>query len=399
VSRFISLWFFSCGLIALITTGIVPILVPLEVVQVEGSPKHVGIIMAAIGAGMMTSPVWAYLAHRFSCHKILMVLASAGTGLSLVGFDASDDLGDWLGCGFLTGCCVAAGFTLANIIIVTRYPDEAKERIGWLQTLITAGTVAGLVVAGTLERFPFHAGVWAGAVTATVAAILAAISVPNLPPPPKIGEPGARPPMEWTRPYLALLFLWFFSNSGAAGLTALYPLIMRTEFNIPPDTSAYVMAGATAVSTFLFVFATRALRALGKHKVMILSLTGRMLAMFTLAVLSYQDFPGRDTVALTLFSIVGLLWPFLSVAATLLAAEVAVTKSRGLAYFDGSAALAHLVGPVVAGYLANVFGYESVLVLSAGTIAVGLLISPWLYPSRLLPKSLSGEFAIDAINE
>ena len=353
---------------------------PLEVVEVQGSPANVGVIMAAIGAGMMTSPVWAHLAFRFSCHKILMVLASAGTGLALVGFDASDNLGDWMGCGFLTGCCVAASFTLANIVIVTRYPEETKERIGWLQTLITAGTVAGLVVAGAVQHMPFQAGVWAGALTSSLAAVLAAVSAPNLAQPQRLGEAEPRPPMQWTGPYLALLLLWFFSNCGAAGLTALYPLVMLTEFEIPANTSAYVMAGATAVSTFLFLFASKTLRALGKIKLMILSLSGRMLAMFALALLSYQEFPGRDTLALTLFSIVGLLWPFLSVAATLLAAELAATKSRGLAYFDGSAALAHLTGPVVAGYLANSFGYESVLLLAAGTIAVGLCISPWLSP-------------------
>lgn len=366
-------WFFSCALVALITTGIVPILVPLEIVQVEGNPGNVGLIMATIGAGMLTSPLWAALAARFSCYRLLMFLGSAGVGLCLWGFDACSHLAHWMGFAFLTGCCVATTFTLANIILVSLYPEDAEQRISWLQTLVTGGTVVGLAVAGAVEHLPFAAGVRAGALTSGLAALLT-WTVPTrvVSPPPPPQEPGSA---TWSHGLGILLLLWFLSNAGVSGYTAYYPLVMAEEFKVSPSTAAYVLATASAVSTPIFAAAGRLARSLGYARLMIGSLAGRMLALFTLSVLSYQDFPGRESIALTLFAIITLLWPLISVSATLLASDLALSKSRGLGFFDGAAAMAHLAGPVAAGLLANHFGYEAILVFAAASIGVSLLVS------------------------
>lgn len=373
----ISPWFLSCALVALNTTGIVPILVPLEMLQIEGNPGNVGLVMATIGAGMLTSPLWATLAARFSCYRLLMCLASAGVGLALFGFDYCDHLWQWVLCAFLTGCCVAATFTLANIVLVSLYPDDADDRISWLQTMVTVGTVVGLALAGAVEHLPFQAGVWAGAITSALAALFT-WWVPSkiVPPPPKARTQDGS---NWSRPLGVLLVLWFLSNAGVSGYTAYYPLVMQGEFRVDPATASYVLAAACAVSTPIFAVAGRWARSLGHARLMIASLAGRMLALATLSVLSYQDFPGRESIALGLFAVITLLWPLISVSATLLASDLAFSKSRGLGYFDGAAALAHLAGPVAAGQLANAFGYESVIVLASACIAVSLLLSPLLY--------------------
>jgi len=158
--------------------------------------------------------------------------------------------------------------------------------------------------------------------------------------------------------------------------------VMEGEFKVSPDTASYVLAAASAVSTPIFAAAGRLARSVGHARLMIGSLAGRMLALFTLSVLSYQDFPGRESIALALFAIVTLLWPMISVSATLLASDLAVSKSRGLGLFDGAAALAHLAGPVAAGLLANRLGYEAVIVFAAVSIGVSLLVSPLVYPRR-----------------
>lgn len=373
-------WFISCALVALTTTGIVPILVPLEIVAVQGNPANVGLVMATIGAGMLTSPLWAALAARYSCYRQLMFLGSAGVGLCLWGFDACSDLPHWLVCAFLTGCCVATTFTLANIILVSLYPQDADERISWLQTLVTAGTVLGLVVAGAVEHLPFGAGVWAGGITSALAAALTwSVPAQVVPPPPPQKVSGAP---SWSRPLGVLLLLWFLSNAGVSGYTAYYPLVMKVEFAVDPATASYVLAGASALSTLIFAGAGRVVRKLGYSRLMIASLAGRMLALVSLSVLSYQEFPGREYLALALFTIITLLWPLISVSATLLASELAFSKSRGLGYFDGAAALAHLVGPAAAGLLANALGYESVIVFAAASIAVSLLVSPLIVTTR-----------------
>ena len=59
-----------------------------------------------------------------------------------------------------------------------------------------------------------------------------------------------------------------------------------------------VLAAASAVSTPIFAAAGRLARSIGHARLMIGSLAGRMLALFTLSLLSYQDFPGRESIAL-----------------------------------------------------------------------------------------------------
>ncbi len=376
----ISPWFFSCALVALTTTGIVPILVPLEIVEVEGNPGNVGLVMATIGAGMLTSPLWAYLAARFSCYRLLMFLGSAGVGLCLWGFDYCSDLGHWLVYAFLTGCCVATTFTLANIVLVSHYPEDADDRISWLQTLVTGGTVLGLAVAGAVEHLSFGAGVWAGGITSGLAALLTwwvpTGVTPPPPPPRQAGTPS------WSRPLGVLLILWFLSNAGVSGYTAYYPLVMKGEFQVDPSTASYVLAAASALSTVIFAVAGKLARAAGHGRLMIASLAVRMLALLLLSLLSYMDFPNREGFALLLFAVITLVWPLISVSATLLASELAYSKSRGLGYFDGAAAMAHLVGPVGAGLLANALGYEAVIVFAAASIGLSLLVSPLIYSMR-----------------
>ena len=373
-------WFFSCTLIALTTTGIVPILIPLEVVEVAGSPANVGLIMAAIGAGMLTSPLWAALATRFRCHKLLMVLAAAGVGVALWGFDRSDHIYEWLGYAFLTGCCVASAFTLANIIIVSIYPaNECEERISWLQTLVTVGTVVGLAVAGSIEYLPFSAGVVAGGVTSGLAALLAFLYTPSPPPPARVEvDSSGQPAPRWSRPLLVMLLFWFLSNAGVSGYNALYPLVMLHEFRVSPAAASYVLAASSAGSTLVFVLSAKLVRQYGTTRLLLLALAGRLVALVVLCVLSYMEFEGRVVIALSLFAGVTLLWPLISVSATLLVSDMSTTKGRSLGLLDGSAAMAHLAGPVMAGYLANRFGYEAVIDFAAVGVGLGLLLGPQL---------------------
>jgi MFS family permease len=370
-------WFLSCALVALSTTGIVPILVPLEIVQVQGHPGNVGLVMATIGAGMLTSPLWAGLAARFGCYRLLISAACAGVGLALVGFDLCHELWEWVGFAFLTGCSVAATFTLANIVILAQHPDDAERRISWLQTWVTAGTVLGLAVAGAVEHLSFQAGVWAGGLTSLLAMLVAWASLPaHLRPPPPREQASAEVPSRSLGPLGPLLALWFLSNAGVSGYTAYYPLVMQAEFQVSPSTASYVMAAASALSTPMFAWAGHLVSRLGPRNLLLRSLVLRLAALILLSLLSYTQFRAREWVALSLFSAVTLLWPLISVAATLLAARLASSSSRGLGYFDGAAALAHLVGPVVAGVLANQLGYEAVLVFAAVSLALSLLFRP-----------------------
>jgi predicted MFS family arabinose efflux permease len=229
-----------------------------------------------------------------------------------------------------------------------------------------------------IESLPFSAGVTAGGITSLVAALIAAFTTPTPTAPPAPTIDAVKPARVWSRAMTALLLLWFLSNAGISGYNAFYPLVMLHEFRVSPTAASFALSAASAVSTLVFVWAAALLRRLGSIRLLLSGLGGRFVLLVVLSVLSYMEFTGRPVLALFLFSWVTLLWPLISVSATVLVADLSVVKGRGLGYFDSAAAMAHLAGPVLAGYLATRYGYEAVIILATAGVGVSLLLSPYL---------------------
>lgn len=370
-------WFLTLALIAFTTTGIVPILLPLELIQVEGNTLHVGLVMSAMGAGMLSSPLFGTLAERFRLHRWLISLSALTTGASMLAFCFANQLIQWLVLSFLLGCSVAGAFTTGNLLIVSRHPPaECDERIGWMQTLVSAGTVLGLAAAGSVSHLPLEVGFRIAAITSVVAAGIALFSAT---PPPQVqasarslsGRPGGGP----GRPLLILLAGWFLANLGLFGFATFYPLVMNREFAADVDDAAYVLAAATVVSTLLFVRASSMTQRFGARRVLLGSLLFRLLLLIALAGLALTDqLPHRDWLALLCYFALTVTWPLLSVSSLVLVSQFASNKGQGLGLYDGITASGHLAGPVLCGQFAQHFGYDSVVLLSLLGVALGLTL-------------------------
>jgi MFS family permease len=388
-------WYLSLCLLAFTTTGIVPILVPLEVERIEGNALHVGLVLSAIGAGMLTAPVWGALAQRSGKHRGLLTVGCCMVALTLLGFVQADQLWEWLLLSFGMGCGVSAVFTVANLLIVTLYPpEECNARVGYLQATVSGGTVAGLAAAGFVSHMPDEVGFTLGTGTALFAGAVAAFTVPRpaqgavAPHAPQASV--AHSPLGWhvfrsswsttlKKPIVTFSALWFFANIGVFGLNALYPLLMLDEFGVSASTSSFVLSAATALSTVVFIWSSRWTERVGPRRVLRHGLLARLVLLGLLFWLTVLAFSERPILGALTYALITLLWPPLSVSSTVLLARLAKGNAGGgMGLYNSTAALASLAGPVLAGQFAEWFTYDGVVAFAAIGVGLGLLLSYWL---------------------
>jgi MFS family permease len=391
-------WFVVPLLLSLGTSGVAPMLLPLEVVRIEGSALHVGTVMAAIGAGLVTAPYWGRLAHRRRAHRGALVGGSLAIAVGLGGFCFTRDWHEWVALAFVMGAGVGAAFTAASLVIASRFAAGGQDAaFGWLQTLTTVGTVLGLFLAGAVTHWELReeVGFAAAAALAVVAAALARGLLPPEPAPgpaagseiaaptttaPAVVPPDTEPTLPGRRSGLIafglLLAAWTASMLGVNAVSALYPLLMHQEFRIEPEHSSYALAVMTFLSLGLFLPASRLTAARGGLAVLQGSLTVRVAALGLLAYLAVTPGLALPWLAIVAFGVYTLVWPLLSVASTILVTRLgAVTLGAGPGLANAAVAVAGLAGPVVGGHVADRFTYEAVWIFGAASVAAGLLLT------------------------
>jgi MFS family permease len=243
-------WFVVPLLLSMGTSGVAPMLIPLEVVRIDGSALHVGSVMAAIGAGLVTAPYWGRLAHRRRAHRGTLVGGSLAIAVGLAGFCVTREWHEWVALAFVMGAGVGAAFTAANLVIAYRFPVGTQDAaFGWLQTLTTVGTVVGLLIAGGITHWHLTEEVGFG-IAAALAVVAAALGRTLLGPPPA-ADALAAPPQSGmgdvvspandpSAPAIAppagrsalvafglLLAAWTASMLGVNAISALYPILMH----------------------------------------------------------------------------------------------------------------------------------------------------------------------------
>jgi MFS family permease len=427
-------WFLPPALLAIGTCGVAPMLIPLEVVRIEGRALHVGAVMAAMGAGLVTAPLWSRLAEARRAHRGSMVGGALAMAAALAGFAFAREWHEWVALAFLMGAGAAATFTLANVLILERCPrHEQDAAFGWLQTLLTLGTVLGLVLAGVVTHW--HLGEGTGFVASAVLALAAAaalrlqVAATASAPAPGGSEAGAvstahlestslaaaspstaaaararsasgPAPTSGQRagrdggglPFALLLVSWLASLLGVNAVSALYPLLMRQEFHVAPALSSYALAAATFLSLLLFLPAGRLAATRGGLVVLQGGLVIRFLGLASLAWLAVTPALALPWIAFVPYAAFALVWPLLSVGSTILVTRLgAGTGGAGPGLGSAAAALASLAGPVVGGHVADSFGYQAVWVLAAAGVAVGFVLTlPLLgVPAAAAPQSAS----------
>lgn len=398
--------------------GVAPIALPLAVSR-AGDARHVGLVIAAVGLGGLTAPLWGELADRYRCHRAVFVVGAVVGGLALTGFGVTTSFPIWLLLALLVGVSQATANTIANLFVVDAHPEpEWNARIGWLQTFYNGGVAVGLVAVGSVSHLPPDAGLLAGAGAFAVAGLVGWITTRGIVPRPETTRAAPREParmrlrrllktpalhalqLPWaqpaplhlayfphgavlartrralTSPFGLLLLIWLVANVGPYATYTLYPLLLQGVFGVAPGPSSFALGAATALGLALYSPSSVVSHRLGAARVLQISLGVRLGVYAVLLALAGAAFGERGALALSGFALVALSYPALSVSSTLLTSALTPDdEGEGMGLYTATTALASLVGAAAGGWVAAEAGYGATLVVATACLAAAVGLS------------------------
>lgn len=185
-------WFAPFALVNGTAVGLTPILLPVDAARY--GVGHVGLVMGAFNLGAFAAPLTGSLADRYRAYRALAATCAAVAAVSLwlfplfgPGFQLLFALAD--GAGF------AGAVTIASLLIVERRPErEWNQRLGWLETALSVGQGAALILAAWLSGLSPRTGLLVGAIVPATAVPLALLLIPRMPPAPQRSAPAQAPP-------------------------------------------------------------------------------------------------------------------------------------------------------------------------------------------------------------
>jgi MFS transporter, DHA1 family, tetracycline resistance protein len=391
--------------------GLVPILLPIDAARY--GVGHVGLVMGAFNLGALAAPAVGALADRYRAHRTLAAACAAISAVSLWLFPLAAPALQLL-LGLANGAAFAGAVTVANLLIVERRPRaEWNQRLGWLETALSVGQGGALVLAAWLSGLSARNGLLIAAFVPAVAIPLSLLLIPSAPGtvvPSRAAEPGPRPGHrlasaghvgEWgpaspsrvhhphprslaglkrsarllRGPFGWLLAAWIPAYAGTAIIFALYPVLFSRAFGVRPQASAIAFAVVVFVSLPLFLLAGRVCQRRGSATTIMGALAARVVLLAVLAALAAV---GHVPAVLPLAAFGGIMfaWSFLSVASPDLTGQLVPADAEGDAQgaLNAASGLAGLLGSVIGGLAADLWGFPAALSIGAGAVLLGLAI-------------------------
>jgi MFS family permease len=389
-SHLIAPWYLAYLILGLITSGMLPFLLPLMVASTTNDPARIAYIIVAYNAGLLPAPLLGLVAERYQLFRPVFFGGFAALALGLGAASTASALDTWVPLAVLCGVGAGAAATVAPLFVLKFAPEsEWDARIGWLQSFSGAGQLAGLLLAGLILLGPLAYGFWVAAVLSALAIVVGHLGLPSdkrdmgmhLPPlawsrlisgfhsgPPfggvlhhfhhLQGEALRRVVQSMDREFGRFLLAWATVNFGVAPFFAYYPLMMNRTFGIAPAMTAVFYALAAAVGIGLFVAAGRAAQQFGPRRVFLAGLALRATGFGMLAALTLMTLSDTPVGAILGFLLVMLAWPIISVSGTGLAASLTpVGEGAAMGLLASSSAIATLLGTALAGPLVEALGY------------------------------------------
>ena len=391
-------WFFAYGLLGLVQNGAAPILLPLS----AGNGANGGLIYAAWAAGGLLAPALGAWADRRSRHRTLVLGGLALAALALAIFPFAHGPAARAMLAFAGGLGAIAASIVGTIFIVGHCPKaEWDERIGLLQAFVSAGQVAGLLLAGASARFPQVA--FLGAAGALLAAWpIAWWFAPSDPAPvarrtvtapaPVGGEAAASgtqrlhhlslrgiASLNWL-PHGGLrrfLAAWLLSYTATNAVAVMFPVALTHEFHAAPILPSAAYAAGILLSLLLYRPAGR-----WEHRrtpwgspegLMRAGLLSRGAVLAGLAALAWLH-PGWATLpVLAGFGLTQVLWPLLAVSSNSLAVTLAVTdQGESVGLLNACTALGATIGGIVGGRIVAGAGFGVLCAIACACVLAAL---------------------------
>ena len=395
-------WYISYALLGFCAAGLIPILLPLVVSRTSGA-ADIGLVMAAFSLGGLTAPIWGGLADRFRLHRQLLIGGLLGTALGAAFFPFTLSLVHRTGLALASGIGLASASTVANLFIVEVHPkSEWDARIGWLQTFYGGGQVVGLVLAGMIGQSEPEFGLWLAGGIGIAAIVPAMIGMrresdalvqrrPILSRPAHHAEWPAgspqhlyhHPSMRGLKTFFAsfrtsfglFLIAWLLSFSGSAAFFSFYPVLMQKVYGVLPGLSSTGYALAAGFGLILYAPAGKWSARRGPLPILRDALILRIVAFLVLTVLAIAQLAGRNWLALLFFLFVVLAWSLISVSSTALVASLSPeNEGEGMGIFNAVTALSGVIGAILGGWAANLWGYVAIPIMGIIGVGTGFIV-------------------------
>lgn len=292
--RYTQRWYFAYLLLGIVTSGMVPVLLPLMMMSVSHKLSTVAYVMGVYDVGLLTSLLWGVLAERQRSYRRLFFISFLIAGLAVAIFPFMRSLTGWMVTAFILGAGSSGAATLASLLIVDFEPShEWEPRIGLLQGFNGTGQVVGLLLAGAFSKGLFSTGLWIAAALLVPALLLARLGLPAASAAPRnngrkrrvhelldvralAAFPHASLPSDFSfhfhalnlsgvrrlpaaigTPFGRFLLSWFVLALGVAGFFTYFPLMLEHSYNVSSHLSSIIYAVVAGIGIALFVMASR----------------------------------------------------------------------------------------------------------------------------------------------
>ncbi len=387
--------FISQGVVGFINAGGAAFLVAPMILAQGGTPADAGMVVGLLPFVALLSPVFGNLADRFQIHREMVLaglvfLVLASITMSFAEQELTYVVGALL---FGTGGGLIIVSNLGMLAGAGLNEDVMAKRMGLLQMtmpvgqFIALGMSAALLAAGVKvqDLFLMHAA---------VAAVAFVVMWPlTKAPAERVAEQldttaeiaalsgGSKKRLSFAAVLLSgfglFLLINFLSQFGEQLVESQYPNYLNDVFKIEPEKAALAMALAVLISAPLYPLSGRWSSKSGPKVPFMVSLAMRTLTVGGLAFISINigdASQGVQTLALVLFGLMIVVYPFFEVNTSLIAAKTSPIGPGAAQGFQGGATqLAGIIGGFTAGWLANQAGFHTL-----AWVAMGLGIAAFL---------------------
>ncbi len=415
--HYIRPWYLAYLLLGIVTAGMVPVLLPLMMMNVSHTLSSVAYVMGVYDLGLLTSPLWGLMSERGKSYRVLFFAGFLLSALAIAVFPFMHSMPGWMVAAFVLGAGSSGVATVASLLIVDFEPSKEWEpRIGLLQSFNGTGQVVGLLLAGVFSHGTFSVGLWVAAIVLVPALVFARMGLPagtqsnrnrsketqphrllnmrGLAVFPHINLPSGiefhfhalnmsglrRLPAAVSSPFGRFLLSWFMLTLGVAGFFTYFPLMLEQSYGLNSHYSSMIYATMAAIGIVLFIMTGRWSQRWGAGRVyqfgLWLRLSGFLILMLPFIIPSSHQL----IVGIAGFCVIIIAWPILSVSGTNVAAELApFSEGAAMGLFNMAFALATVIGAFASGPLITALGYSSVAAMGLTGIALAIVLG-WGVP-------------------
>lgn len=408
--RYSQFWYSGYAFQGVVVFGTGAILMPI-VVNDAGDAAKAGTVMAFFYIGQMLAPLMGSLTDRTGKHRLFYLSGYVLLAIGLALFPFAKLIWFWIALAFLQGLGSGTSNTVAAMFIVEYNPKEEWDaRVGWLQTFYGIGQAVGLGMAAVLQARP-ELGLL---VSAGLMAPAMAMGARGLPPAQAHHKPDKtdfsrrthRPPRsvhsflhryegtaastikrllsEWHSKFGLYIAGWFFVMLATWLIGVLYPLLMKSAFNISYSMSSLYYASGAIVGIFMYMPSGELGKKVGDGWVVFIGTLMTLVSISALAALSWVHSGVNEWLVPLMYVLIPIAWSPLIVGGTAWAAQLATfEEGEALGIFNAGTAVAAVIAAFVAGFIAHNFGYSVVLLIGA---CACLLALPCFIPIMITGK-------------